>query len=97
MAIPPGLGARPGEMALCASWPTKKKEKREKDTHAYITLYQSFILARRPIVIADSVLSQLKPTKCKPKCLRSADKLSHKLYSETFKKSDANTRLWETH
>lgn len=56
----------------------------EKDTHTYITLHQSFILARRPIVTADSLLSQLKPTKCKLKCLCSADKLSHKLYSETF-------------
>ncbi len=85
MAIPPWLGARPREMALCASWPTEKKKKGEKDTHAYITLYQSFILARRPIVTADSLLSQLKPTKCELKCLHSADKLSQKLYSETFK------------
>lgn len=83
MVIPPWFGARPREMALYASWPTEKKG--EKDTHAYITLYQSFILAQQPIVIPDSVLSQLKPTKCELKCLRAADKLSYKLYSETFK------------
>lgn len=35
--------------------------------------------------MADSLLSQLKPTKCVLKCLRSADKLSRKLHSETFK------------
>lgn len=83
MAIPPWLGARPREMALCASQP--KGEKSGKDTHAYITLYQSFILAQQPIVTADSLLSQLKLTKCKLKCLYFADKLSHKLYWETFK------------
>lgn len=44
MAISPWFGARPREMALCASCPTGEK-KREKDTHAYITLYQSFISA----------------------------------------------------
>lgn len=73
-----------------------QEKKGEKDTHAYITLYQSFILARRPIVIADSLLSQLKPTKCKLKCLRFADKLSHKLYSETFKTWCKHSTLGDT-
>lgn len=89
MAIPPWLGARPREMALCASWPRKKKKKKkgEEDTHAYITSYQSFILAWRSIVTAHSLLSQLKPTKCELKCLRSADKLSlaKKYTGEAFK------------
>lgn len=60
----------------------KKKRKMQK---AYITLYQGFILARRSIVVADSLLSKLKSTKCELKCLRPADKLSHKFYSETLK------------
>lgn len=84
MAIPPWLGACPREMALCASWPTGGK-KREKDKHTYITFYQSTILAQWPIVREDPLLSQLKPTKCELKCLHSADKLSSKLYSNTFK------------
>lgn len=85
MGIPPCLGARPRDMAF-ASWPmgTKKKRKRERHTRIHHFIPKLYF-AGRPIVTAICLLSQLKQTKCKLKCLRSADKLSHKLYSETFK------------
>lgn len=77
----------------------QEKKKGEEDTHAYITSYQSFILAWRSIVTAHSLLSQLKPTKYELKCLRSADKLSlakKKKYTGKHLRSDANGRVWET-
>ncbi len=61
-----------------------KKKKGEKNTHTYINLCQIFILAWGSIVTAHSLLSQLKSTKCELRCLHSADKLAHKLHSETF-------------
>lgn len=80
MAIPPGYEMPQGDGTVCFMAHEKKEH-----MYAYITLHYSFILAQQPIVMTESMLSQLKPTKCMLKCLCSADKLSHKLHCETFK------------
>lgn len=94
MVIPPCLGARPREMALYASWPMRG-EKREKDTRIHHFIPKLYFVGR-PIVTAVSLLSQLKPAKCKLKCLPSADELSHKYYSEPFKISCKHLDLGDT-
>lgn len=87
MAIPPWLGARPREMALCASWPTEKKRERKKKAtrihHLIPKLYFSTAYCHSRFS-AEPAKTKLN-AKCKLKCLHAADKLSHKLSSQTFK------------